>query len=79
MALVLLKHFDDPVAAQAARATLEAHEILAFLFEEHNPYPAYAMAPVRLMVSEDDIEVAAAPITDVPDGDGNDADPAMQG
>lgn len=78
MALVVLKVFDDPVEAQVARATLEAHDILTFLFEEHNPYPAYAMAPVRLMVSEDDFESAAALINEVPDGDGDDADSVGQ-
>jgi len=59
VALVLLKVFDDPGAAQVARTTLAAYGIPVFLFEDHNPYPAFPMIPLRLMVTEDDLEIAA--------------------
>lgn len=62
MALVLLRVFDDPGDPRIARATLEAYDILAFLFEDHNPYPAFPMIPLRLMVSEDHLEAAAGPL-----------------
>lgn len=58
MALVLLKVFDAPGEAQVAKVTLEAHDIPAFVFEEHNPYPGLGLFAARLMVSEDDLDQA---------------------
>lgn len=61
--LILLKTFADPGEARIARATLEAYGIRAFLFDEGmggNMFPSTALVSVRLMVSEDDAEEAAA-------------------
>ena len=60
--LVLLDSFTDLVEAQIARATLEAHGIPAFLFDENlhgNLFPSAALFGIRLMVPEDRLEAAA--------------------
>ena len=60
--LVLLDSFTDLVEAQIARATLDAHGIPAFLFDENlhgNLFPSAALFGVRLMVPEDRVEEAA--------------------
>jgi len=59
--LVQLKVFANLVEAQIARATLEAHDIPAVLFDEQmggNLYPAVALFGTRLMVPEHCLEDA---------------------
>jgi len=60
--LVQLKTFNDFAEAQIVKAKLEAHDIPAFLFDEHlggNLFPPVALTGVWLMVPEDCLEEAA--------------------
>ena len=60
--LVQLGRFTELVEAQIARATLEAHGIPAFLFDEHlggNQFPPVTLFGIRLMVPEEYREEAA--------------------
>jgi len=60
--LVQLDSFANLAEAQIARATLDAHGIPAFLFDENlhgNLFPSVALSGVRLMVPEGRVEEAA--------------------
>ncbi|MDH3229120.1 MAG: DUF2007 domain-containing protein [Alphaproteobacteria bacterium] len=60
--LVLLGSFASLAEAQVARATLDAHGIPSFLFDENlhgNLFPSVALFGARLMVPEDRLEEAA--------------------
>lgn len=69
MPLVLVQTFDDPGEAHVARTMLEVQGIPAFLFEQDNPYPAFSITPLRLMVSEADAESALRLLSDGPGAD----------
>jgi len=67
--LVQLKVFANLVEAQIARATLEAHDIPAVLFDEQlhgNLFPVVAFFGVRLMVPEDCLDQAARLLDSAP-------------
>jgi len=68
-ALLQLKVFANLVEAQIARATLEAHDIPAFLFDEHfggTLSPVVNLFGVRLMVQEDCLDEATRLLDSAP-------------
>ncbi len=65
-ALVPVKTYNAFVEAQIAKSKLEAHDIPAFLFDEHlggNQFPPAVLPGFRLMVPEDCLEEAARILT----------------
>jgi hypothetical protein len=59
--LAQLKTFNELAEAQIVKAKLDAHDIPAFLFDEHlggNLFPTAALTGFRLMVPEDRLEEA---------------------
>jgi len=62
MALVTVRSFRDPVAAELARSLLESRGIRAFVFDQHVTgiywLYSYAIGGVRVKVDESDLESA---------------------
>ncbi len=68
--LIHVKTFNDFTEAQIAKSALEAHDIPAFLFDEHlggNQFPPAVLTGFRLMVPEDCLEEAARLLETAPE------------
>ena len=79
--LVQLKTFNEFAEAQIVKAKLEAHEIPAFLFDEHlggNLFAPVALTGFRLMVPEDRLEEATL-LVEAAEPDAAGEDPAPEG
>ena len=84
MALVTVRSFRDPVAAELAKSLLESRGISAFVFDQYVTgiywLYSYAIGGVRVKVDESDLESAREVLrsTDcvqtTPDGDGEPVD-----
>jgi len=71
MALVLLKTFTGTMEAAIVRTRLEAEGISAFVFDAQEEWSTTdLLAPIRVMVFEEEYEEARALLADIDAGQG---------